>query len=130
MPVATVIDTDIGLITNTVVGNFSIDDAIAAFETYLYHADFKPDLDVLWDLSGGSATDLSVDDLRKMVELTSAWQQKRGSGYKIAIVVKEESDFNVAQMFRVFSQHLPREMMIFQNNADAITWLGLEQPAG
>ena len=50
-------------------------------------------------------------------------QEKRGSNYKVALIVDKELYYGLTRMFQAYSDILPFEVMSFSTKDDAYRWL-------
>ena len=83
---------------------------------------------VIWDIREASFSNVTGDDLRKVVINARPLAESR-SGGKTAIVCSRDSDYGLARLFQTYAElyEAPIEIRVFDSMDNAITWLGLER---
>ena len=79
---------------------------------------------ILWDLLGADMTNLSSDEIRKIVARSKGFVPK---GAKTAFVFKRPCDFGVGRMLEAYSEvdERPSKFRAFRSLTDAKKWLGI-----
>jgi hypothetical protein len=120
MAIDTRIDESAGLRTHTVSGGMTFDDVSSTLKAVYSERDFRPELNVLWDLRGATLTEFSSSDVAKVVDVVRGnW-----TGGKAALVVARDSDFGMARMYEL--QHdraASGEVRVFRDFEEAKDWV-------
>ncbi|MCP4724325.1 MAG: hypothetical protein GY863_04790 [bacterium] len=124
MQVKISINKEKNLITVTAGGNLSIDELAGGLVKVTSHPDFVAGQDVIWDLRGVETADMDTDDLKDIVEYVKGMQDKRGSGYKAALITSQDYIFGLARMYEAYVNSLPFKLRVFRNADEAYAWLG------
>jgi hypothetical protein len=122
MPVTATIDTDAKLITYVVAGDMTLDDVRAAVDAAVKDPRFDQSMNSLWNLKEGRVA-ISMAELPEMISHLSGIADRRGSGYKVAILVRRNEDFGLSSLFEMHSYSLPFEVQVFRNSDEARTWV-------
>jgi hypothetical protein len=125
MPVDIQVDSDVadtGLITYTVTGELNLDELREALEGVCTHPAFQPGMHALWQIKEGTIG-VTTTELPSLIELLEKRSDKRGSGYRVAIVVRGNLDFGLSTIFQMHAYSLPFEVKVFQSLTQAKRWI-------
>jgi hypothetical protein len=122
MPVETTIDPEAGLITYKVTGELSLGDIRAAVEGLYENPAFRRGLNALWEIKEGSIG-VTATELPELIELLQGLADKRGAGYRVAILVGDNMDFGLSTVFQMHAYTLPFEVKVFQSRTQARAWV-------
>jgi hypothetical protein len=117
------IDNKTGLVTFTVTGSAKVADLIAALDELFVTPGFRKNADILWDFSKWRAEPPEAWELRELVTFIDRNQDKRGTGYRVSIVVSRDLDYGLARMFEAYAENLPFTLRIFRKRSQAEAWL-------
>ena len=123
MPINYAIKKPIGPVIITASGIVKGKDIIEGLGRMLQDPDFKEGMDALGDFRTVHSANSETADIREIVSFVRANQKKRGSNYRVALVVSRDIDFGLARMFEAYSQELPFDIQIFKDIKDAEQWL-------
>ncbi len=112
-----------GLVVFTVTGGGRVKDMITALEDLFAAPEFRKNADILWDFSKWRADPPEAGELRELVSFLHKNKDKRGSGYKVSIVVSRDLDYGLARMFETYAENLPFTIRIFRKRPPAESWL-------
>jgi hypothetical protein len=124
MTIHTDINSEKQLTIHTVTGEVSFEEAMATLNTF-YSG--NPTLNVIWDLTAGTMSGLSSDQLEKILDSVSPASKKRTEG-KTAGVAPADIDFGLARMFQLLAEltgYKP-SVRIFRELKEAIDWITTE----
>jgi hypothetical protein len=124
--VETLIDPAAGLITYTVTGDLELDDIRQALESLYENPDFRPGMNALWQIKNGTIA-VTATELPDLIELLKRLADKRGTGYRVAIVVRRNIDFGLSTVFQMHAYSLPLEIKVFQSLTQAKRWVAGEE---
>ena len=119
------IDANAGLITFKVTGELVLDEIREALERTYNHPDFRLGMNSLWEIKEGTIG-VTATQLPDLIRLLEGFVEKRGTDYKVAIVVRGNLDFGLSTIFQMHSYSLPFEVKVFQSRTQARDWLGLD----
>jgi hypothetical protein len=125
MPVDIQFDSDIagvGLITYTVTGELVLDELREALEGVYDHPDFRPGMHALWQIKEGTIG-VTATELPGLISLLEERTEKRGTGYRAAIVVRGNLDFGLSTLLQMHAYSLPFEIKVFQSLTQAKQWI-------
>lgn len=128
MPVDIHIDSEAagaGLITYTVTGELDLEELRAALEGVYSDPKFRPGMHALWQIKEGTIG-VTAKELPELIELLEERGQKRGTGYRVAIVVRGNLDFGLSTIFQMHAYSLPFEVKVFQSLTEATRWIAGE----
>ena len=81
---------------------------------------------VLWDLrSAKIAKNLSNQEIQKILRFVESHSQTRQAG-KTAIVVSQDADYGVANIFLGYTMSFPITVQIFRDINEAANWITYE----
>jgi hypothetical protein len=130
MPVDIEIDREaagVGLITYTVTGELDLEELRDALEAVYEDPDFRPGMHALWQIKEGTI-EVTATELPALISLLEERTEKRGSGYKAAIVVRGNLDFGLSTVFQMHAYTLPFEVKVFQSLTQARRWILEDEP--
>jgi hypothetical protein len=113
---------DAGLITYTVTGELVLKELKDALEGVYDDPDFRPGMHALWQIKEGTIG-VSATELPVLIKLLEERSDKRGTGYKAAIVVRGNLDFGLSTLFQMNAYELPFEVKVFQSLTQARQWI-------
>jgi len=121
MPVTTRIDIDRDLTIHIAKG-FITDEQMFEVQEAFYKD--KPTKLELWDMSEADISLVSIQGMRRFVELDARLGLERGRG-KSAVVVLKTLQFGLARMAETFAElaNLPFQFKIFKTVDAAMEWL-------
>jgi hypothetical protein len=125
MPVDIHIDPEaagVGVITYAVTGELDIAELRAALEGIYSAPDFRPGMHSLWQMKEGTIA-VPATKLPELIQLLNERSDKRGTGYKVAIVVRGNLDFGLSTIFQMHAYSLPFDVKVFQSLTQAREWL-------
>ena len=114
------IDESAGLRIHTVSGEMTYDDVSRTLKAVNSEPEFRPELNVLWDLRGAALKMFSSSDVGKVVDVVRGnW-----TGARAALVVARDADFGLARMYEL--QHdtaASGEIRVFRDLEEAKAWV-------
>jgi len=120
--VTTEIDIQRKIIIQTVSGEFTSDDLKDDFNSLLSNPDFKTNMNVVWDLRGTRITQYSLDQVRQIPDDLKEFMEKRGQGYRVALVTNRESDSQLLRLYQVPLRMIQAEFKVFSDMEKAYQW--------
>jgi hypothetical protein len=124
MPLKFEIDPQANLITVTGTGRLTYHDFKAGFEERLGHPQYKPGMDILYDLQAASI-DITLQEIKQGTAFFKNRQQERGAGFRFAIVVSTVGTYGISHLYQAYAEELPEEIRVFRDMAEAKQWLGM-----
>jgi len=112
----------VGLITYTVTGELVLDELRTALEGEHNHPDFRPGMHALWQIKEGTIG-VAATELPGLISLLEERTEKRGTGYRAAIVVRGNLDFGLSTLLQMHAYSLPFEIKVFQSLTQAKQWI-------
>jgi hypothetical protein len=106
----------------------TLDDVRRAVEEAMADASFRPGMNSLWNLKDGRVA-ITVAELPEMIGHLSKIDDKRGRGYRVAILVRSNEDFGLSSLFEMNAYTLPFEVQVFRNTDEALAWVTKPSPA-
>ena len=90
----------------------------------------NPTLFVLWDISQASFSDVTGDDLRKVVLTARPLAESRAGG-KTAIVCSSGADYGLARLFQTYAElyDAPIDIKVFTSLDESLAWLSIDPKA-
>ena len=126
MPVDIKIDPtagSVGLITYTVTGELDLGKLRTALEGIYDAPEFRPGMHALWQIKEGTIG-VGTAQLPELLDILQERSDKRGTGYKAAIVVRGNLDFGLSTIFQMHAYSLPFDVKVFQSLTQAKEWIG------
>ena len=123
MPITSHIDSASGLVTLTVHG--PVDGAMIkqALQTVVEDPLFRRGADVLWDFADARGLNPSGEGIQDLVRFVGSLREKRGSGYRVAIVTRGDLEYGFARMYEAYAENLPFALRVFRDRDEATLWL-------
>ena len=125
MPVTTKANHDKQLTINTVTGEPSFQEGMAAFKKFY---EGKTTQNALWDFRKASLARVSAKEIKAIFDYIKQHVEKRVGG-KTAILVSKDLEYGMSRMVQAFTKlkDIPIEIEIFRSIEEAIQWLGKEE---
>lgn len=123
MPITRIIDNARNLVSLTCSGKLVKGDIRAAFLEMLDDPAFRQGANILWDFSDAQAHPPTEEEIYDFATMVKGNQARRGSGYKVAMVVNNDLYYGLIRMYQAYSGDLPFELMIFHSMDEAANWL-------
>ena len=104
-----------------VTGKVASNEIIKAFKEFY---ESEPTLNLLWDLSQGDLSDLTSDQLRKIISAAKKYANLREGG-KTALYTTVPLGFGIARMYEMLAEanQLPIPNRVFRSFDEAMAWL-------
>jgi hypothetical protein len=123
MEVETRIDPDTGMRQHAVTGDLTFDGLMSALAGIYADPAFRPEQNSLWDLRETRATEISVTDLRRIVDLVRENWGTTGAP-KSALVVSSDLDFGMGRMYEAFlDSDMGSQVRVFRDIDEARNWI-------
>ncbi|HID48132.1 MAG TPA: STAS/SEC14 domain-containing protein [Chromatiales bacterium] len=122
MPVESEIYPEQMLVIHTCSGELTADDFIQAFDHSIAHPDFRRGMNVLWDIRDATIN-TSPRDIQKLVTHVATRREKRGSGYRLAVVSDKSVLLMLAGIFKALATPLTFQVRIHRDIEVARRWL-------
>ena len=110
MPIKTLIDKKAGIIHYKATGEINIVDMIGAFESVFADPDFRPGLNSLCDAKYADFKDMAFHDVQDLVSRIAARSEERGTGHRVAVLVRGNTEFGLSALFEMQTYDLPFEV--------------------
>ena len=123
MPVEITVDSKAGVVVRRVIGKLSFDDVRDSFKSLYEHPGFCVSMSAVWDLREGDAAQLTGDGIKEIVNYVAQQTERRGSGYRVAIVAPRDVDFGTSRMFQTYGQDLPFELKVCRKLEEVFRWI-------
>jgi hypothetical protein len=115
------VDQEANLVRVVVTGAFSIADGHRVVQAIVDAPGFRSGMDSLVD-SRDATTDYSAAAVRTAAPFPSQ-SEKRGEGYRTAVVVSRVVDFGMGRMAQAWTEDRPFESRFFFDYEEAEEWL-------
>jgi hypothetical protein len=122
MPVTIAIDPDADLITYTVQGDLLLDELRGALESQFDHPHFRKGMNAMWNLKEARIAVTTVE-LPELIAAIQGMSERRGTGFKVALLVRSNEDFGLSSIFEMSAYVLPFEVRVFRNTKEATEWV-------
>jgi hypothetical protein len=108
----------------TATGPMTVDDVSNTVTTCLTD---NPTLLAIWDIKEASFSDVTADDLRKVVIRARPLADSRAGG-KTAIICSRGVDYGLARLFQIYAElyEAPIDIQVFDSRDAAMNWLGID----
>jgi hypothetical protein len=124
MPIMTRLDPDADLRVHLATGRLTYAEVRDALEELYARPDFDPAMNALWDLRDAVTTDISSDDVRKIVQLVKG-RRPSGVSSRVALVVSREADFGMARMYEAQLDSVSQgNLRVLRDIDEATAWVG------
>ena len=127
MPIETHFDPQAKLIHYKATGEINVVEMIAAFQGIFSHPDFEPGMNALCDAKYATFEEMALHDVQDLAAEIGSRSKERGKGYRIAILVRGNTEFGLSALFEMQTVSLPFDVQVFRNTNEAKTWLGLKE---
>jgi len=125
MPVASTFDLAENLITYHVTGDMTLDEVRGAVDAAVADPQFHPAMNSLWNLKEARIA-ITMTELPEMIRHLASIHEKRGKGFKVAILVRRNEDFGLSSLFEMNAYALPFHVQVFRSSSEAREWLSRE----
>jgi len=122
MPVTIAIDPAVDLITYTVKGDLHLNDLRHALESQFEHPHFRKGMNAMWNLKEARIT-VSMGELPELISALQGMSERRGKGFKVALLVRSNEDFGLSSLFEMSAYVLPFDVRVFRNTKEATDWV-------
>ena len=123
MPVEIEVDSKAGVVVRRVIGKLSFDDVKESFKVLYEQPGFRVGMNAVWDIREGDAAQLTADGIKEIVNYVAQQTERRGSGYRVAIVAPRDVDFGTSRMFQTYGHDLPFELKVCRKVEEAFRWI-------
>ncbi len=123
MSVTMQIDQTAGVIISVIEGDASGEDVLSAMDEVQTHANYRPNMSALWDLTGANLVGGKTDQLRSVVDGIAKRRDKRGVGYRVAIVAPSDVAFGISRQYEAYADRLPFSLRVFRDREEGWRWL-------
>ncbi|GAB4352161.1 MAG: hypothetical protein Kow006_16630 [Gammaproteobacteria bacterium] len=104
--------------------SFTEQDIREGFERYVSDPGFRKGMSVLLDLRQAELGDrIGSATVQNFVELLKANRLRRGTGYRIALVVRPGLQETLAHLFSIYARSQPVESQVFDAPEKALQWI-------
>jgi hypothetical protein len=123
MAITTRIDKESNLRLHTVKGTLTLKELLEKLKEVYSEPDYRPEMDVIWDLREADLSPFSTSDIRKVGDYVSGhWGAESGS--KAALVVSRDLDFGLSRMYEFFLEsRTSSEVQVFRDYDEAMDWI-------
>jgi hypothetical protein len=125
MPVATQINPDRRLVMFRCSGEIVLSEIRRAYDQMISDPGFEPGINALWDLRDASIG-VRMQEIPDILGMIRARQEKRGTGYRVAILVAGSPDFGLSTLFEMRTHSMPFNVKVFRSYTQATRWLSGE----
>jgi hypothetical protein len=125
MPIITTIDKDAKLVHHSVEGVLTFEEILKAIGRVFNHPDFRPEMDILMEVTPGATSGLNSVQVIKVVEALRAVGDKRGTGRSVA-VAPDDADFGLVRVLAYRLEDGTRPTTVFKTLQEAKDWLAAE----
>lgn len=120
MPADYQIDTSLGVVFSKAWGVLTDEDLLAHREALSRDPDFSPSHSQIYDFSGVTKFEVTPNVVRAL-----GGRSIFSQGSREALVMSSDLGYGFARMFQTLSTNTQRNVMVFQDIAEAYNWLGL-----
>ncbi len=124
MAVTTAIDEGKKIITQTVSGQITREELLDSFAALLSNPGFTSDMNVVWDLRETRIEQYTLDQVQQIPADLQEFMQKRGQGYRVALVADRKTDVQLLQFYQVPLGRMQVDFRVFDDLKDAYRWVG------
>lgn len=125
MPIITTIDADAKLVHHRVEGVLTLKDSLAAIDRLFNNPEFRPEMDILLEISPGATSGLNSMEAIKVLEALRAVGERRGTGRSVA-VAPHDADFGLMRVLTDRLEGGTRPTRVFKSLEEAKAWLAAE----
>ncbi|NOY67457.1 MAG: hypothetical protein GXP13_08640, partial [Gammaproteobacteria bacterium] len=124
MSIKTTIDLDRNLVTQETSDELTTEEILSAFEQLYLNPEFQPSMSILTLVTPGSTASINSEAINQLVNLMRKYADKRGGG-RSAVVAADASDYGLSHVVEFLLKDELRDVKVFNNIDDAMTWLNL-----
>jgi hypothetical protein len=125
MPIVTTIDTDAKLVHHRVEGVLTLKDSLEAIDRLFNNPEFRPEMDILLEISPGATSGLTSMEVVKVLEALRHVGERRGTGRSVA-VAPYDADFGLVRVLTERLEDGTRATRVFKSLEQAKAWLAAE----
>ncbi len=103
-------------------GRITAVEILNAFDTTVYHNNYKPGMGRVWDFREADLSDLSAGIIYELAHYSLGFSAGIND-VKVSYVVSRSNEYNVMRMLQTFSQGTKTQTMVYYNIANAIKWV-------
>ena len=107
----------------TASGAITGKEVLQALRELLNDPECKTSMDILWNFRAVTTRIVDAQEIKDLVNFIRTNQTKRGSDYRVALVVSRDMDYGLVRMYKAYSQDLPFQLRIFEELEEAESWL-------
>lgn len=122
MPIESDVDVAAGLVRHHCTDRVPMRDIMQAFNRITQHPDYRPGMNVLWDLREAVFA-TTPDELQALVTHVARERNRHGTGYRLAVVASDSTQTMLADIFKALATPLTFQVRIFRNPDKARAWL-------
>ena len=126
MPVTVTVDPDANLVTYTATGDLTLDEMMKAYASVPSQPGFRKGMNALCD-GKNAKLKLGLAEVKQLVGFLEELRRDRGSGYKVALLVRSNEDFGLTTIFGMQTITLPIKVKVFRSSTEAREWLASEE---
>ena len=116
-------DKDLDLLVVEISGPLSAKVYDEAIEAVFNSPSFRPNINVIYDLSNARASLLSTGEIRIVADRAKRLREERGTSWKAALVVSGMLEYGLARMFEYFNDGTRFEVRAFRSLDEAKEWM-------
>ena len=109
------------IVTITANGEMLFDDIRSAIESLCLNKCLHQEFKILWDFRKATVSSISGEEIQKIVSIVKLKREAIGAN-KIALLVAQDVDFGISNMFLAYGDNLPFRMAVFRDFNEAISW--------
>jgi len=106
-------------------GDLSFVEIVAVIERFIQGTVAPPTNKILWDIRTASIDNLTVDHVSHIANLVNSYKAE-AKETKIAIVISDKFNSNIAKNFKAKAKHALKNITIFRKMDEATDWLKKE----
>ena len=123
MPVAHEIDDRAQVITMTVTAPITLKDLLEDYQKIFQDQRFVHNMNAVWDISHLNLMDIPTDKIRQLPRQMKQFMERRGSGYKAALVTNRALDFQLLRLYVTILRLIGNiRFNVFRSLDDAYAW--------
>ena len=122
MPITTHRKPDRDLSIFVCEGSLSLNEIIAVIERFFQGTVAPPTNKILWDIRIASIDNLTADHVSQIADLVGGYRSEV-KDTKIAVVVSEKLNTDIAKNFKAKSKDALKHLMVFRKIDEATKWL-------
>lgn len=123
MEVEQSIDSGKNLIIVSLKGSLHAHDLCNTAMMMIRSLEFTPGMNSLWDLSGARFVNPGREFISILLKFAGSIQSDRGTGYKTAVVARDDITYGYARMLSELGHEIPCTIEVFRDTQEAMTWL-------